>query len=227
MKRVLPLLLLLVAIVLFPYGVDRVFYGTGLEREMGTAQKIFYFHVPMAWITMLFAVICGFAAGRQLRKRSLGGQALATACGEMVVLAGAGVLITGPIWGNATWGEPWTGDARQVSTALLWLIFVAYVLVQRFGPPNSDRLAAALAIFGAIDVPIIYYAVKVWRTTHPTTNVVPSLPSGMWNSLWICVGALLSLATVLVVIRTRQERIALELDQAWVDFDSHHKGAPA
>ena len=68
MKRSLPILLLLIAMVLFPYGVNRVFYGTGLEREMGTAQKIFYFHVPMAWITMLFAVICGVAAARQLRR---------------------------------------------------------------------------------------------------------------------------------------------------------------
>lgn len=217
MKKFLPIALLLVAALMIPYGVNRVFYGTGLEREMGTAQKIFYFHVPLAWVTMLFALISGIAAGVQLKRRSKKAEALAVASGEMVVVAGLGVLITGPIWGDATWGTPWTGDARQVSTALLWLIFVAYLLVQRYGPANSARLAAALAIFGAADVPIIYYAVKIWRTTHPTTKVVPSLPGSMWNSLWVCVGGLLSLAIALVWIRARLERSSLELDEAWVE----------
>ncbi len=219
MNKLIPLLLL-VAAVLIPYGANEVFYGTGLEREMGTAQKIFYFHVPMAWICMLFGLVAGIAAGVQLKRRSERAQAVAVASAEMAVVAGLGVLLTGPIWGDATWGTPWTGDARQVSTALMWLIFVAYVLVQRYGPANSDRLAAALAIFGAFNVPIIYYAVKIWRTTHPTTKVVPSLPSSMWNSLWICVGGLLSLAIAMVWIRARLERSALALDRAWVDADN-------
>lgn len=220
MKRVGPYILLLIAAMLIPYGVQKVFFGTGLEREMGTAQKIFYFHVPLAWVTMLFAVVCGVAAGFQLKRRSIRGQSIATASGELVVMTGLGVLTTGPIWGHATWGEAWTNDARQVSTALLWVIFVAYVLVQRYGPPNADRLAAALAIFGAVDVPIIYYAVKIWRTTHPSTRVVPTLPSGMWNSLWICVGGLLSLSIALVWIRASQVRTELELDEAWILLDS-------
>jgi heme exporter protein C len=211
--------LLAVAIALFPYSVQRVFLDTPIEAEMGTAQKIFYFHVPLAWICMLFAVVCGIAAGVQLRRRSEAAEALAIASGEMTVLAGLGVLITGPIWGDATWGTPWTGDARQVSTALLWLVFVAYLLVRRYGPPNSERLAAALAIFGAIDVPIIYYAVKIWNTTHPKTGVVGSLPQAMWNTLFVCLAALLGLCIALVWIRARQERTSMTLDQAWIDAE--------
>jgi heme exporter protein C len=168
---------------------------------------------------VLFAVVCGVAAGVQLRRRSEAGEALAVAAGEMTVLAGLGVLITGPIWGDATWGTPWTGDARQVSTALLWLVFVAYLLVRRYGPPNSERLAAALAIFGAIDVPIIYYAVKIWKTTHPQTGVVGSLPQSMWDTLFVCLAALLGLSIALVWIRARQERTAMTLDQAWIDAE--------
>ncbi|EDM74527.1 cytochrome c assembly protein [Plesiocystis pacifica SIR-1] len=218
MKHV-PYFLLANSAALFPYCVYRVFLMTPIEREMGTAQKIFYFHVPLAWICMLFAMVCGIAAAVQLRRRSERAEALAVAAGEMTVLAGLGVLITGPIWGDATWGTPWTGDARQVSTALLWMIFVAYLLVRRFGPANSERLAAALAIFGAIDVPIIYYAVKIWKTTHPSNTVVGSLPQTMWNSLWWCLGALLLLAISLVWIRARQERIAIGLDEAWIEAD--------
>ena len=218
MKHI-PYALLAVAALLFPYCVSRVFLHTPIEAEMGTAQKIFYFHVPLAWICMLFAVVCGIAAGVQLRRRSDRAEALAVAAGEMTVLAGVGVLITGPIWGDATWGTPWTGDARQVSTALLWLVFVAYLLVRKYGPANSDRLAAALAIFGAIDVPIIYYAVKIWKTNHPQTGVVGKLPQSMWNTLFVCLGALLLLSIALVWIRARLARIDIALDAAWIEAD--------
>lgn len=216
MSKYVPYALLLVAAGLFPYGVQRVFLHTPIEAEMGTAQKIFYFHVPLAWICMLFAVVCGIAAGIQLGRRSARAEAIAVASAEMTVLAGLGVLITGPIWGDATWGTPWTGDARQVSTALLWLVFVAYLLVRRYGPPNSERIAAALAIFGAVDVPIIYYAVKIWKTTHPQTGVVGELPDSMWTTLWYCLAALLSLSVAFVWIRAGQERTAIALDEAWI-----------
>ncbi len=194
---------------------------------MGTAQKIFYFHVPLAWITMLFAVVCGVAAVVELRRGSARAESIAIAAGEMTVLAGAGVLITGPIWGNATWGTPWTGDMRQTLTALLWLIFAAYLLVKRFGPPNANRLAAALAIFGAVDVPIIYRAVKIWKTTHPNTSVVRTLPPEMWATLWPCLFALLMCSIALVIIRVRQERIAQVLDEAWVALERRPAEATA
>ncbi len=223
--KYVPYAMLVIAALLFPYCVSRVFLYTPIEAEMGTAQKIFYFHVPLAWITMLFAVVCGIAAGVQLRRRSERAEALSVAAAEMSVLAGIGVLITGPIWGDATWGTPWTGDARQVSTALLWMVFVAYLLVRQFGPASSERLAAALAIFGAINVPIIYYAVKIWKTTHPQTGVVGSLPQTMWNTLWVCLLALLLLSISLVWIRAKQARLAMALDEAWIE--SEEVPAPA
>jgi heme exporter protein C len=230
MSRYLPHALFALSALLFPYSVHRVFLNTPIEAEMGTAQKIFYFHVPLAWICMLFAVVCGVAAGIQLRQGSERASAVAIAAAEMTVLAGLGVLLTGPIWGDATWGTPWTGDARQTATALLWLIFVAYLLVRRYGPSTSERLAAALAIFGAVDVPIIYYAVKIWKTTHPDTSVVRTLPAEMWASLWPCLCALLGCATALFLVRLRQERISQGLDRAWVRLDVQRltqKGAGA
>jgi len=219
------LALLALSVPLFPYVVRRIFLFTPIEAQMGTAQKIFYFHVPLAWITMLFAVVCGVAAVVQLRRGSRRANAVAVAAAEITVLAGLGVLITGPIWGDATWGTPWTGDARQVSTALLWIIFVAYLIVDRLGPSNSDRLAAALAIFGAADVPVIYYAVKVWKTMHPKTTVVPSLPASLWASLWPALGGLLAVSLALFILRIRQERLGHELDDAWLALDEKRRAA--
>ena len=219
MKRHLPTALFLLAAPMFIYSVQRIFLNTPIESKMGTVQKIFYFHVPLAWIMMTLGVACGIAAGIQLRRHSKLAEATSIACAELVLVTGLGVLITGPIWGHATWGRAWTWDARQVSTGLLWIVFAAYVLVRRYGAAGSDRLAAALAIFGAIDVPIIYYAVKIWKTTHPTTDVVGSLPSQMWNSLWVALVALVAMAVALLVTRIRQEMNAIALDDAWIAFD--------
>jgi heme exporter protein C len=214
--KFLPPALLALAAVVLPYSVVRVFLDTPIEKKMGTVQKIFYFHVPLAWIMMALALVCGIAAVIQLRSRSRTAEAVSIAAGELVLVAGLGVLITGPIWGHATWGTPWTWDARQVSTGLLWLVFAAFVLVRHYGAAGSDRLAAALAVFGAIDVPVIYYAVKVWKTTHPTTDVVGSLPPQMWASLWPALGGLLAIAIALLLIRIRQELTEIALDEAWI-----------
>ena len=111
--------LLCAALVTFPYAVQRVFLDTPIESEMGTAQKIFYFHLPMAWGLMLFAMISGIAAATQLSRRSERAEDVAKAAGEVCALLGAGALVSGAIWGDATWGTPWTGDARLVTTALL------------------------------------------------------------------------------------------------------------
>ena len=226
MIRHLPTALFAFAALVIPYSVDRIFLHTGIEKKMGTVQKIFYFHVPLAWIMMALGVTCGIAAAIQLRNRSRRAEAVSIAAAELVLLTGLGVLITGPIWGHATWGRAWTWDARQVSTGLLWLVFAAYVLVRRYGAAGSDRLAAALAIFGAVDVPVIYYAVKIWKTTHPTTDVVGSLPPQMWNALWPALAALCAVSIGLLLVRVRQELTAIALDEAWIAFDERApKGA--
>jgi heme exporter protein C len=217
--RRLPIALFAAAALAIPYSVQRIFLHTGIERKMGTVQKIFYFHVPLAWIMMALGITCGVAAAIQLRSQSRRAQAWSIAAGELVLVTGLGVLITGPIWGHATWGRAWTWDARQVSTGLLWLVFAAFVLLKRYGAAGSERLAAALAVFGAVDVPVIYYAVKIWKTTHPTTDVVGSLPPQMWNSLWPALGALVCVSLGLLLVRVRQEQDAALLDDAWIALD--------
>jgi heme exporter protein C len=219
MRRILPDIALVASAPLLVYSVQRVFLHTPNERTMGTAFKIFFFHVPMGWLCMLMALVAGIAAGVQLRRRSRTAAAVALASAEVGFVCGLGVMLTGPIWGHATWGTPWTGDARQVTTALLWLVLVAYLLLRHYGQHASERLAAALAIFGAVNVPLIYYAVKLWKTTHPTTNVVGSLPPAMWASFWPGLGALALVALGLFALRIRQLVIENELDDAWVRLE--------
>ena len=84
-------------------------------------------------------------------------------------------LITGPLWARKAWGVWWQWDARLTSALVMWLIFVAYLLLRRYGGPGSEKLAAAVAIFGMANVPFVYWSVNMWRTVHPKTTVVPTL----------------------------------------------------
>ena len=87
----------------------------------------------------------------------------------------------------------WVWDARLTSSLMTFLIFVAYLILRRFGGPGSEKLAAGLALFGMANVPFIYVSVNVWRTLHPQTSVVPTLPVEMGSPLWFCVTAFLLL----------------------------------
>jgi heme exporter protein C len=134
------------------------------------------------------------------------------------------VLITGPIWGRRAWGIWWTWDARLTTTLVLWLIYVSYLLLRRYAAgPQVQTLAAALGIFGALDVPIVYMSNRWWRTQHPAPVFGGSEGSGMakvmvhpflWNMLaWLAWG-LLILAIRYHVERQHQQNAAAEAQEA-------------
>jgi heme exporter protein C len=186
--------------------------GAPYESTMGLVQKIFYFHVP-AWMAMFLAVfIAGGASIAFLVTRSRRADAIAVSASELVVVFGAIGLITGPLWGIKAWGIWWSWDARGTSALVLWLIFQAYLLLRRYGGPGSERLAAAVALFGMVNVPFVYWSVNLWRTLHPKTTVVPNLPAMMALPLWFSAAAFVGLTLVLLALRTRLEHRRNELD---------------
>ena len=131
-------------------------------------------------------------------------------------MIGVIVLVTGPLWARKAWGVWWQWDARLTSTLLMWLIFNAYLLLRKYGGPGSDRLAAAVALFGMANVPFVYWSVNVWRTLHPKTSVVPSLEAGMRGPFWFCVVAFLLLLTLVLILRTDLEKRRAELDALYL-----------
>ncbi len=177
MKRLF-LLLLLLDIAMFAYAPVLI-SGAPYEATMGLIQKIFYFHVPSAMVMFTSAFVCGIASAVFLFGRKPAADRIAVAAAELTSLFGIVVLISGPLWARKAWGVWWQWDARLTSTMILWLIFQAYLLLRKYGGPGSDRLAAGVALFGAANVPFVYWSVNVWRTLHPTTNVVRSLQPGM------------------------------------------------
>ena len=137
-----------------------------LEPVMGFVQKIFYFHVPCASMLFLSTFTCAAGSIAYLFKGSESGDRLAAAAGELGVLFGTCTLVTGPLWGRKAWGVWWQWDARLTSSLLLFLILIAYLLARRYGGPAGRKLAAALALFAAVDVPLVYKSVDIWRTVY-------------------------------------------------------------
>ena len=146
------------------------------ESTMGMVQKIFYYHMPSAWMFLLGAMVCGIASARYLATGDDKHDRTALAAAELTVLFGLLTLVTGPLWARRAWGTFWIWDARITSSLVGWLVSCAYLILRKYGGPGSERLAAALALFGMANVPFIYISVNYWRTIHPATTVVPTLP---------------------------------------------------
>jgi heme exporter protein C len=189
------------------------------ESTMGLVQKIFYYHMPAAGMFLVAAVVCGIASVRYLFGGSPRQDRLAWAAAELVVLFGAIALVTGPLWARKAWGVWWQWDVRLTSSLMGWMVAVAYLLVRKYGGPGSDKLAAGLALFGMANVPFIYISVNYWRTIHPTTNVVPTLPTAMGVPFWFCFTAFVLLFVLLLRLRVRLEEHRSRLDVLYLSLD--------
>jgi heme exporter protein C len=182
----------------------------------GFIQKIFYYHVPVAWVAFLSVFVSGVGSIAFLARRARWGEEVANAAAELVVVFGLLVLLTGPLWARKAWGTWWVWDARITATLLLWLIFVVYHLVQRHAGPAGRRLAAGLAVFGALDVPIIWVAVSLWRTQHPQTTYVPSLGPEAGLAFFLSLALFTVLWIALFWVRLAYERTRNRVDELHV-----------
>lgn len=189
------------------------------ESTMGLVQKIFYVHLPSAWMFLLAAIVCGVASIRFLFRGDPRHDRLAWAAAELVVLFGIVTLVTGPLWARKAWGVWWQWDVRLTASLIGWMVAVAYLLLRKYGGPGSDKLAAGLALFGMANVPFIYISVNYWRTIHPTTNVVPTLPTSFGLPLWFSTVTFLILFVLLLWARVRLEEQRAKLDVLYLSVD--------
>ena len=204
--------LLVVAAVMFAAAPILVARAPN-EVTMGLVAKIVYFHVPVWFMMFLGVIICGIASGVYLFKDKQSADRLAVSAAELAVLFGLMGLTTGPLWARVSWGLWWPWDVRTTLALILELNFVAYLLLRKYGGPGSEKLAAGLALFGMFNVPFVYVSVNVWRTLHPETTVVPTLPGPMAGPFWWCVVAYLALFLVMLSGRRRLEEQRAVVDQ--------------
>jgi heme exporter protein C len=168
----------------------RVAFFTPLEAKQGAAQKIFYLHVPAAWVAFLAFFLVAVASGVYLWLRDARLDRFAESSAEVGVVFTTVVLITGPLWAKPIWGTYWAWwDVRLVSTLFLWFIYVSYMVLRGAieSPPLRARYSAILGILGAFLIPFIHLSVYLFSTMHPMPIVgkpsKPSLPNEMLLTL--------------------------------------------
>lgn len=216
MKRGFTILAIVTGLLL-SFGLYEALIGAPTERTMGDVQRIFYYHVPSAWTAFLLFLINFVASIVYLIRRDQKSDILALVSAEVGVVFCTVVLVTGPIWARPVWGIWWTWDLRLTLTLVLWLIYVAYLMLRRFSASSQTALlAAVLAVFGALDIPLVYFSIWYFRTQHPSPVIGNggSLDPRMAHVLLINWVAFLCLAWLVCWTRYRLEVLKREVDEA-------------
>ena len=201
------------------YGTYQGLVVAPTEETMGDVQRIFYVHVPAATVAFTLFFVNFLASIYYLLKRSAKADALAATTAEVGVVFCSVVLITGPIWARYAWGTWWSPwDMRLNTTLMLWLLYVSYLMMRRSSTAGSTSvLAAALAVFSFLDVPIVYMANRWFRTHHPSPLIgTPNLDPRMQNVLFINMLAFLCFSGLIGWFRYEMERTAQKIDAAHI-----------
>ncbi len=167
---------LIICIILMSLNIYSVFQLTPMITDQHWAQKIFYFHVPVAWTGFLSFLIVMISGILFLVKKNFKWDRVGLAAAELGTMFTALVLITGPIWAKPIWGTPWVWEPRLTTTLILFLIYIGYFMLREFGghPERIARYAAVLGIIAFVDVPLIFLSVKFWTPeiqSHPQVKM--------------------------------------------------------
>src|SRR5246500_3289964 len=210
--------LVLVAAALMVFAGYAALYVAPDEKTMHAIQRIFYFHVPSAicsFVAFFVVFIANFAylGTRQPKWDWLGVAGAGGGGGGRTI-----VLVMGPIWARPVWGIWWTWDARLTSTFVLWLLYTAYLLLRGFldDPQRKAIFSAVFGIFAFLDVPLVSFSNRLWRTQHPQPVILGGPGSGleprMRVSYLLMWGALTGLLILLLGARYKLEALRANVE---------------
>jgi heme exporter protein C len=160
-------------------GLAAGFLYAPREAVQGNVQRIMYLHVPSVLTAYLAFGLVLLGSIAYLATRRPGWDRLAGSAGEIGVLFTGLTIVSGSIWGKPTWGTWWTWDARLTSTAVLFLVYVGYLMLRSLieDPDARARYAAVVGILGAVNIPIVHFSVKWWRALHQPSTILGPEPS--------------------------------------------------
>lgn len=193
-----------------------IWFYAPVEMTMGLVQKIFYLHMPLAWWALFSFFVVFIASIGYLVKKTDGLDLLAGAAAEAGVLCSALALVTGSIWGRAAWNTWWTWDPRLSTTLVMWFIYSAYLLLRgaTIAGERKKALCAVLGIVAFLDVPLVFFSARLWRSIHPA--VLASKGGGlepeMWHTVLVSLCAWGLFFCAVVWLRWRQLRAKNRLD---------------
>ncbi|MBQ9407589.1 MAG: cytochrome c biogenesis protein CcsA [Desulfovibrio sp.] len=178
------------------------------EASMGLVQKIFYIHLPLAiWALISFFVLF-LASIAYLWKRNAAADRLAQAAAEVGVLLCGLALLTGMLWARRSWGVWWTWDPRLTTTLVMWFIYAGYLILRSMDLPPGRRnlVCAVLGVVAFLDVPLVFYSARIWRSVHPVVfgSQGGGLEPEMRLTVLACIVSFGLLWLSLVLLRTQQ-----------------------
>jgi heme exporter protein C len=206
----------LLTYVLMLLALYTIFIYAPVEKTMGVIQKIFYIHVPSAFLAYLAFFITFIASIFYLYRKDPKWDTVAHCAVETGVVFCTIVLVTGPIWAKPIWNVWWTWDPRLTTTLILWFTYVAYLMLRRSVKENQRaNLTAVFGIIGFINVPITFFSIRLWRTIHPViiTSRGLNMSWPMKFSLIITVIAFCFLFFSLLISRIRLERLKMNIEE--------------
>lgn len=145
-----------------------------LDELQGEYTRIMYVHVPSAWLAYLSFLVTLVASILWLARRKPVFDRVAESSVSVGVFFTALALMTGMIWGYPVWGTFWDwGDARMMTTALMFFVYVGYLALRRSIPDPATRAtrSAVLGIVAFFLVPLSYVSVIIVRTLHQGITV--------------------------------------------------------
>lgn len=188
-----------------------IFVIAPTDEVLGHIQRIFYVHVPISILSFLGFLICAVAGVGYLIRRTEVWDRVAHASAEVGVVFVTLALITGVIWARPVWGVWWTWEPRLTTTLILWLIYVAYLMIRHYAPtPQQGRSwSAVVGIIGFVDVPIVYYSVQWWRSIHPVQVIGPEAADDALEPIMARILVFSMLALLALFAYLLMERVAL------------------
>ena len=173
----------ILTILLIAGAVGMVFFYAPMERIMGYVQKVFYFHVSSAWVGMLSFVVAAAAGGVFLRTGNKKWDIVSFAAVEIGIVFAILAIITGSIWARPIWNTWWTWDPRLTTTAIMTLVYIAYLMLRKGidDPAKRARFGAVYVIIGALSVPLTFLSIRIFRTIHPVVIAAPGATSAAFD----------------------------------------------
>ncbi len=205
-------ILLVFGLALMAAALYLVFIYAPTEKTMGDTQRIFYFHVAVAWVAFLAFFVVFICSILYLWKRAIKWDIVARSSAGLGVLFTTMVLITGPIWARPAWGVWWIWEPRLTATLVLWFTYIAYLLVRSYTVEESRgaRFAAVLGIVAFVNVPIVYLTIHLWQTHHPP-ELVSDLVSSMMLTLLVSIAAFTVLYILLLIRSISLTKMDMEI----------------
>ncbi len=219
MREKIAITLAVLAGLLLAFDLHQIFLVLPDDALQGPIYRIMFFHIPAAIAGMIGYFVALALSILYLSSGKFRYDSLAASVVEVSVVFSIVNIVTGSIWARVIWGIWWTWDYRLTSALVCVLIFSGYLMMRRAidEPTQRARLSAALCIFGCVDVVIVWKSIEWFRTQHPAP--VLSIRTGggnidpaMEHMIYLNFFAILMVAAALVLIRTRQESTAREID---------------